>query len=238
MIPPCGCCSGKLLPRAPLSLVRVASTGEPVRSTWLASQPVIEIGVLLLPHRQPDNVNEDAQDGWYQWMPDNAEGVALPGLARAVAEFESVNTNAGHEASRWLREDALLDYPSTITYVLASGARIDGYFAIASGSVTLEQEHRREFAPEDSDYLPAPIQGASYIEWFARHRDGETPGRKIVLYALSVAQKVAHMQGTPVVVLDPYDHETATLLKERYTFRRSRTFGGNDVRLWVPLYPE
>ncbi len=140
------------------------------------------------------------------------------------------------QATRWLREDALLDHPSTITYVLLLDGRIEGYFAMASGSVTLTQRHRRSLRSGQRDYLLSPTQGASLIAWLARHRDAETTGRTIFLYALSVALKVARIQGTPVAVLDPFDDETATLWEKRYGFRRSQTPGGNDVRMWMPLH--
>jgi hypothetical protein len=181
-------------------------------------------------------MNSASEGNWYQWTPANAASAAYEDIEQAIAEFESIDTDAGREAARWLREDALRDHPSTITYVLLSGKQIDGYFAIASGSVTLTQRHRRGLTPGQHDYLLSPTQGASLIAWVARHRDGETRGRSIVLYALSVALRVARLQGTPVAVLDPFDDETATLWVKRYGFRRSRTPGGNDVRLWVPLH--
>jgi hypothetical protein len=180
------------------------------------------------------------EGSWYQWTPANADSAAYEDVAQAIAEFESLDTKAGREATRWLREDALLNHPSTVTYVLKSGTRIDGYFAVASGSVTLTQRHRKELAPGQRDFALSPTQGASLIAWLARHKDkdGETPGQAIVLYALFVALKAAHVQGTPVAVLDPYDDETAKFWMDRYGFRRSRTPWGNDVRLWVPLHPK
>jgi hypothetical protein len=174
---------------------------------------------------------------WFQWTPANAESVAYEDVAKAVGEFESLDTNAGQEATRWLREQALPNHPSTVTYVLLSRTRLEGYFAIASGSVTLTQRDRRELTPGQQDYLLHPTQGASLIAWLARHRDAETPGQTIVLYALSIALKVARLQGTPVAVLDPFDDDSADFWAERYGFRRSRTQAGNDVRLWVPLHP-
>jgi hypothetical protein len=177
------------------------------------------------------------ETNWFQWTPANAESAAYEDVARAVSEFESLDTDAGRAATGWLREGALPSHPSTVTYVLLSRARLEGYFSIASGSVTLTQSHRKGIAPGQQDYPLAPTQGASLIAWLARHRDSETPGREIVLYALSIALKVARLQGTPVAVLDPFDDETADFWVERYEFRRSRTRAGNDVRLWVPLHP-
>jgi hypothetical protein len=181
-------------------------------------------------------MSSESRGSWYQWTPANAASAAYEDVEQGIAEFESIDTAAGQEAARWLREDALLDNPSTITYVLLVEGRVDGYFAIASGSVTLTQRHRRGLRSGQRDYVLLPTQGASLIAWLARHRDAEKQGRSIFLYALYVALKVARLQGTPVAVLDPFDDEIATLWEERYGFRRSQTPGGNDVRLWVPLH--
>ena len=177
-----------------------------------------------------------AQDGWYRWTPANAARSEYAGIARAVSEFESLDTDGGREAARWLREDALPDHPSTVTHILFAEERIDGYFAIASGSATLLQEDRRELQSSDPEYLPAPHQGASQVEWIARHREGSTSGETIINYALSLALRVARIQGTPLAVLDPFDHDNARMWEERYGFRRSNTPGGDDVRLWLPLF--
>jgi hypothetical protein len=158
-------------------------------------------------------------------------------VAPKVEAFQSIDTPAGHAATRWLREEALPNHPSTVTYVLVSERRVEGYFALASSSVTLTQRHRRQLSPGQQDYELAPTQGASLVAWLARHVDAEVPGKRIVHYAVAIALEVARLQGTPVVVADPYDEDSAELWMERYGFRRSRTPGGADVRLWAPLHP-
>lgn len=179
------------------------------------------------------------EDGlWYQWTPANAASPAYEDVAAAVASFESVDTPAGQEATRWLREDALSDHPSTVTYVLLSDERVEGFFALASGSVTLSQEHRRELGPGQRDYVLMPTQGASLIAWLARHHEADVRGRKLFLYAISIALSVARRQGTPVVVLDPFDDDSGDHWARNYRFRRSQTRVGDDVRLWLPLHPK
>jgi hypothetical protein len=132
----------------------------------------------------------------------------------------------------------LANHPSTLTYILLSESRIEGYFAIASSSVTLRQSHRKQLGPGQRDFVLSPTQGASLIAWLAKHKEAEIPGRHLVLYALSIALRVARLQGTPVAVVDPYDADVAAMWAERYDFRRSQTKGGNDVRLWTPLHPK
>jgi hypothetical protein len=153
-----------------------------------------------------------------------------------IEAFQSIDKPAGDAATRWLKEDARHNHPSTVTYVLVSDHRVEGYFALASSSVTLTQRHRRQLAPGQQDYELAPTQGASLIAWLAKHVDAEVAGERILHYAIFIALKVARMQGTPVLVVDPYDEESAELWMDRYGFRRSQTPGGADVRLWAPLY--
>lgn len=179
--------------------------------------------------------NRPPQPGWYKWTPEVAADPRNAELANGVREFRSERSDAGREAARWLREDALEDHPNTVTYLLWTGVRVDGYFALASGSVELAMDDRLEFTPPGSEYLPPPVLGASHIEWLARNDQGDTPGHDILLYALSVAMQVADLQGTPVAVLDPYDKAVAELCEGRYGFRRSQTRAGNDVRLWLTL---
>lgn len=180
-------------------------------------------------------MNSPERGTWFRWTPDHARNEIYRDLASAVAQFESLETAGGEESARWLREDALLDYPSTITHVLKSGDRIDGFFAISSDSIALTRRDREALPHEHSSPVPTPIQGASLIAWIARHRDGGTPGRVIMHYAISIALKVADLQGTPVAVVDPFDPETAGNLQERYGFHLAAH--GHRVRLWVPLHP-
>jgi hypothetical protein len=100
---------------------------------------------------------------WYQWTPANAESAVYEDIARGVAEFESLDTAAGAAATAWLKEDALPNHPSTITYLLVLGDRVDGYFALASSSLELTQRHRRQLKPGQKDYLLDPTQGASLV---------------------------------------------------------------------------
>jgi hypothetical protein len=175
---------------------------------------------------------------WYQWTPINASSPAYADVADGVDLFESLDTPAGRAATRYLREQSLQDYPSTVTYVYMVGDQVDGYFSLASGSVTLTQRHRKSLRSGQRDYPVSPTQGASLVAWLARHRDGIVSGRKILVYALSIALQVARRQGTLAVVLDPFDDDTAEMWAGRYGFRRSQTRAGSDVRLWIPLHPK
>jgi hypothetical protein len=185
-------------------------------------------------------VNDEWVEGlWYQWSPANAENFAYADVASAVGEFESLDYPAGHAATAWLKEDALLNHPATLTYVLLQDGRIEGFFAIVSGSVTLKQSHRQELAPDQEGYLLSPTQGASVVAWLAKHHEAVTPGYRLMDYAVSIALDVAKRQGTVAFVLDPYDDDSAAMWIREYGFKRSQTeVRVGQRRLWLPLHSQ
>jgi hypothetical protein len=176
---------------------------------------------------------------WYQWTPINAESVAYEDVAQAVEGFESLENPAGRAATAWLKDEALANHPSTVTYVLMRDGRVEGFIAMASASVTLKQSHRKKLGPGQRDYPLSPTQGASLVAWLAKHREAETAGSRLLAYALSIALDVARLQGTVAFVLDPYDEESAAQWMNRHRFRRSETEARAGLRrLWIPLHPQ
>ena len=175
---------------------------------------------------------------WYHWTPANAESPVYGDIARGVAEFESLDTPAGQAATAWLKEDALPNHPSTITYLLVLGGRVEGYFALASSSVELTQRHRRQLKAGQKDYPLDPTQGATLVAWIAKHRDTVVSGRSLFVYAISIAQEAALLQGAVTFVLDPYDEETAERWAQNYGFKNARSPRGGSPRLWIPLHSD
>jgi hypothetical protein len=185
-------------------------------------------------------VKADDEDWfWCRWTPATAESRAFEDVARAVEKFKSLDTPPGREATRWLKEEALANHPATISYVLMRGGRIEGYFALASSSVELKQSHRKALSSGQHGHRLSPTQGASLVAWLARHEDAEIDGALVLKFALSIARRVAFVQGTVALVLDPFDEQLAKLWIERYEFMPSQTRvrGGRLRRLWIPLYP-
>jgi hypothetical protein len=113
--------------------------------------------------------------------------------------------------------------------VLFDGSRVQGFFALRSGSVTLTRRSRHRLG----QHIP-PNVGASIMPWAASHKDAE-PGtsRSVLLYALSIALEVARLQGTMVFVVEP-DPESVAVYSEHYGFR----WDAAKERLWVPLHAE
>ena len=180
----------------------------------------------------------DGHNGlWYQWTPLNAGSAAYEDIAAAIEEFESLETPAGDAATVWLKQHALANHPSSITYLLLLDGRLEGYFAMVSSSLELTQRRRKTLRPGEKDYPLDPTQGASLVAWIARNRHGTLPGRHLVTYAISIALEVAAHQGTVALVLDPYDEATGNEWAKKYGFKSARTPDGLRPRLWLPLHP-
>jgi hypothetical protein len=179
-------------------------------------------------------------DGWFwcQWTPTTAESRAFEDVARAVEKFRSRDNPPGREATRWLKEEALANHPSTISYVLMRDGRIEGYVALASSSVELKQSHRKALSSGQRGHRLSPTQGASLLAWIAKHEEAEIDGALLLKFAISIARRAAFLQGEVALVLDPFDEQLARLWIERYGFVRSQTRirGGMLRRLWFPLY--
>jgi hypothetical protein len=181
-------------------------------------------------------------EGWFwcQWTPATAESRAFEDVVRAVEKFRSLDNRPGREATRWLQEEALANHPSTVSYVLMRDGRIEGYFALASGSVELKQSHRKALSAGQRSHRLSPTQGASLVTWIARHGEATIDGQLLLKFALSIARRAAFLQGAVALVLDPFDEKLSKLWIEQYGFVRSQTRvrGGELRRLWLPLYPQ
>jgi hypothetical protein len=169
-------------------------------------------------------------EGWIRWGPAAAGSAAWDDLAEAVETFEAPCNDAGEACERWLKEEALDNYPHTATWVLFNAGLIHGFFAICSGVVKISYPNGADKQAEvEKENWPC-----SQIKWLSKREGGKFRGRSIFRQATIRALEVAALQGNVALVIDPYDDETAALLHERHSFFRTADQG----QLWVPLYPE
>lgn len=179
----------------------------------------------------PESPLENDRELWYRWTPERAK---QSDIARAVHEFQSIDTPAGHAAATWLKERSLAAHGSVVTWLMMLDQQLEGFYAIAGSQVRLTQRHRATIAPNAT--AMAPTQPASLILFMARHRDGRVPGRKLMLHATYVALQVAKLQGNIALVFEAYDEETASALLANYPFRRGvRESDREPLRLWMPI---
>lgn len=176
-------------------------------------------------------MNELDIDGWTRWEPSLAKSANWT-VAKAIEDFRPPENEDGEECARWLQENALYDYPQTITWVKCNGGVLEGFFAICSGTMELELPH-----PKPSDEIKSSKRPCSVIKWLCR-RGGKRPdgteydGLPIINHAIYRAREVADLQGNVALFIEPANDEIATKLLERYEFLRR----ANEGQLWIPLF--
>lgn len=169
-------------------------------------------------------------------------------LLGAVDEFESIPREAGREAARWLRERALDEYGTSVTYLMLLERRVEAFYALSSAEVLLTGRERKQLlrgVRKETYDVPAR-QPASLIAWAAKRAGAGAQCAELILrHAFTSALEVAQSQGNIALVLDPYDEKTAEMwMRMKFVkFRRStesrRSPNGTEQirRLWTPLHP-
>jgi len=168
------------------------------------------------------------------WTPEEAD--AHPWLVGAVAAFESVDTDAGREAARWLQEDALDNDGSTKTYLIVDDGVVEGFFACCTGSVRITEAEAEGIGVDHHPELPAFL-----VAWVARRRDGALTGEALMLAAYGLARYLSESVGLVAFALDPLDEGIAVVWEAPpYGLRRCKTTKGRfkPPRLYIPLKPE
>jgi hypothetical protein len=79
------------------------------------------------------------------------------------------------------------------------------------------------------------VQGsAALVAWIAKDVSADIDGKALLLHAAATARRAALLQATSVLVVDPFDEETAAMWRERCGFRPSAE-PAERKRLWLPL---
>jgi hypothetical protein len=164
--------------------------------------------------------------------------ITLPGpqdelpneLRIALDEFDAGERPAAVAAGAWLRGQAVDSYQTSRTRLLIAEHRIAGFYSLASAHVELRQRDRRR-----AGFDPARVP-AALVTWIAKDKRAEIDGKLLLLHAAGTARRAAELQATAVLVLDPFDEQTATMWRERFGFRPSAETR-TPKRLWLPLQP-
>lgn len=168
---------------------------------------------------------EAQERGWFRWRPGREQNWVYEDIARAIEGFQPVDRGAGSAAAEWLKKEAIGDYPATATWLFYENGRVEGFFAIRSGNF-VSQERRRDRLPGRGILKPA-----SDITWICKHAEAEIPGQILIMRAVSIAMKVAKLQGNVALVINPYDEATAALLQRKYSFLNTARSG----QLFLPV---
>jgi hypothetical protein len=204
-----------------------ASTFRTHHERVLLDELAQHLALELVGSASPPMPKDDYPGDWFRWTSSSASRSEYADIATAVERFEGVETPAGAAAARWLKDEALRGSDETVTYLLVARERIEGFFSIVGGSIELTSEG----SPTGRNTV-----GASVVLCLARHRDADPLTEpKILMYAISIALKVARLQGTAAMLLWPYDDAQAESFIDRYGFRK---LGSGSPILWIPLHPK
>jgi hypothetical protein len=171
---------------------------------------------------------ERYERGWFRWRPNRASQIAYEDIAAAVRDFEPVAKDAGIAAADWLKKKALDDYPATATWLNYENNRLEGFFAIRSGSFRFEETPSHRLPGRGIE------KPASQIVWMCKHAESDIGGDRLISRAVGIASDVAMLQGNIALVINPYDAETAEMLHAKYAFLRCEDRSG---QLWLPVLP-
>ena len=170
----------------------------------------------------------DFQPSWIT-LPSRDE--ELPSELRlALDDFDAGERAAAKAATAWLRTQAVAAHQTSRTRLLIAGRRVAGFYSLASAQVELSQRDRRRVGVV---HVRVP---AALITWIAKDKRAEIDGKLLLLHAAATARRAAELQATSVLVVDPFDEETALMWRKRYGFRASAETR-KPKRLWLPLQP-
>ena len=176
-----------------------------------------------------ESVAEALADPEATWITLPATHEELPReLRAALDEFDPGERPAALAAREWLRVQSVDSYQTSRTRLLIAEHRIAGFYSLAASQVELRQSDRRR-AGFDPVRVPAAL-----VTWIAKDKRAEIDGKLLLLHAVGTARRAAELQATAVLVLDPFDDQTAKMWRERFGFRASAE-KRKPKRLWLPL---
>jgi hypothetical protein len=151
-------------------------------------------------------------------------------LHALINNFDAGDRPAAIEAGNWLRTKALSSHATSRTWMLIADQRLAGFYSLASAQVELNQRDRGRLGV-DPVRVPAAL-----VTWIAKDKRAAIDGKELLLHATAMARRAAELQATSVLVVDPYDEQTAAMWRRRFGFRSSSE-ARKPKRLWLPLQP-
>jgi hypothetical protein len=170
----------------------------------------------------------DPQPSWIT-LPSRDEELPTD-LRLALDDFDAGERAAAKAAGAWLQTEAVAAHQTSRTRLIIADRRVAGFYSLASAQVELSQRDRRRVG-----VVPVRVP-AALITWIAKDKRAEIDGKLLLLHASATARRAAELQATSVLVVDPFDEETAAMWRKRYGFRAS-VETRKVKRLWLPLEP-
>jgi hypothetical protein len=168
----------------------------------------------------------DPEPSWITLPPTDVD--VLSELRAVLDAFDAGGRPAAVAATSWLKTQALDSYQTSRTRLLVAEHGVAGFYSLASAQVALSQRDRRRLGV-------APVRvPAALVAWIAKDVRAGIGGETLLLHAAATARRAAALQATTVLVVDPFDEETAVMWRERFGFRPSAE-PAERRRLWLPL---
>ena len=158
---------------------------------------------------------------------------ALPELGEAIRSFEPVPGPAGESVVEWLGERALNEPQEATVRIRLSHGQVTGVYALCAAQVALGREERAQIG--DVHYRTQP---AILLAQFARSEDSPGTGEELLRQATHMALRGLEYIGATVLVVDPFDQDTAEMWRERFGFQDSEQAVPGNRRLrrqWLGL---
>lgn len=158
---------------------------------------------------------------------------ALPELDEAIQAFVPVPGPAGESVAEWLTERALREPQEATVRVRLGHGRITGVYALCAAQVALGTEERAQLGGVHYRTQPAIL-----LAQFARSIDAAGIGEELFRHADGIARRALRYIGATVLVVDPFDQETAEMWRERFGFQDSEQGVPGNRRLrrqWLSL---
>ncbi len=157
----------------------------------------------------------------------------LPELAVAIRSFEPTEGPAGESVAEWLTERALRKPQEATVRVRLSHGEVTGVYALCAAQVALSSEERAQLGG-----VHYRTQSAILLAQFARSAGSPGIGDEMLQHAYGIARRALHYVGATVLVVDPFDLDTAGMWRQRFGFQDSEQPVPGNRRLrrqWLNL---
>jgi hypothetical protein len=147
---------------------------------------------------------------------DQSVVAALPELGEAIRSFQPVPGPAGESVAEWLAERALGEPQEATVRVRLSHGKVAGVYALCAAQIALSREERAQLGSVHYRTQPAIL-----LAQFARAANMPGVGAEMLRHADTSARRALRYVGATVLVVDPFDQDTAEMWRERFGFQDS-----------------
>lgn len=158
---------------------------------------------------------------------------ALPELGVALRSFQPVPGLAGESVAEWLTQRALNGPQEATVRVRLSHGKVTGVYALCAAQVALSREERAQLGGMHYRTQPAIL-----LAQFARADGSPGIGEEMLQHANRIAQRALRYIGATVLVVDPFDSDTAEMWRQRFGFQDSEQPVPGNLQLrrqWLSL---